>query len=98
MHLPSEEFSTGKKLKMQISIQQMVGPTFQVEVEQEDTVGSLKMKIYGINNINPDQQRLIYHGQVMEEDETISNYNIQEGSVILLSIDSTGGGAWRNQF
>ena len=82
---------------MQITIQQMVGHTFQVEVEQEDTVESLKMKIYNIVSIKPSQQRLIYQGQLMEEFETISYYEIQEGSVIILSIDSTGGGAWRGQ-
>ena len=82
---------------MQITIQQMVGHTFQVEVEQEDTVESLKMKIYNIVSIKPEQQRLIYQGQLMEEFETISYYEIQEGSVIILSVDSTGGGHWRGQ-
>ena len=73
---PEEELLTTNKLKMQISIEQMVGQNFQVEVEQEDSVESLKMKIYMIISIDPDQQRLIYQGQLMVQDKTISYYNI----------------------
>ena len=66
----------------------------QVEVEQEESVYNLKMKIYWIISIDPEQQRLIYQGQEVEEG-TISQFNIQEGSVIHLSIWSTGSGASR---
>ena len=80
---------------MQISIERMVGQNFQLDVEEEDSVESIKMKIYNILSIDPDQQRLVYQGQLMVEDKTISDYNIQEGSVIHLSIWSTGSAAWR---
>ena len=80
---------------MQISIERMVGQNFQLDVEEEDSVESIKMKIYNILSIDPDQQRLVYQGQLMVEDKTISDYNIQEGNVIHLSIWSTGSAAWR---
>ena len=70
---------------MQISIERMVGQNFQLDVEEEDSVESIKMKIYNILSIDPDQQRLVYQGQLMVEDKVISDYNIQEGSVIHLS-------------
>ena len=77
---------------MQISIARMVGPNFHLEVEEEDSIESVKMKIDKILSIDPDQQRLVYQGQLMLEDNTISEYNIQEGSVINLSIWE---GAWK---
>ena len=80
---------------MQISIERMVGENFHLDVEEENSVESIKMKIYNILSIDPDQQRLVYQGQLMVEDKTISDYNIQEGSVIHLSIWSTGSAAWR---
>ena len=86
--------------KMQIYIERMEyhgvpSICFQVEVEPEDSVESLTIKIYRIISINPDRQRLIYQGQLMAEDKTISYYNIQEGNLIHLSIWSTRSGAWR---
>ena len=80
---------------MQISIERMVGQNFQLDVEEKDSVESIKMKIYNILSIDPDQQRLVYQGQLMVEDKVISDYNFQEGSVIHLSIWSTGSAAWR---
>ena len=80
---------------MQISVKRMFGPTFQLEVEQEDSVESIKTKINRMLSIDPDQQRLIYQGQIMLEGKALSNHNIQEGSVIHLSIWSTGSGATR---
>ena len=80
---------------MQISIERMVGQNFQLDVEEEDSVESIKMKIYSILSIDPDQQSFVYQGQLMVEDKVISDYNIQEGSVIHLSIWSTGSAAWR---
>ena len=82
-------------VKMQISIERMVGQNFGLTVEEEDSVESLKMKIYRLLSIDPDQQRLVYQGQLLLEDKAISDYNIQEGSVIHLSIWSTGSAAWR---
>ena len=83
--------------KMHVSIERMVGQNFQVEVEQDDSVESLKMKIYRITWIDPEQQRLIFQGQLVdfEDNKTLSDYNIQDGCVIHLSIWSTGSGAWR---
>ena len=86
--------------KMQIYIERMEyhdvpSILFQVEVEPEDSVESLKIEIYRIISINPDRQRLIYQGQFMAGDKTISYYKIQEGSIIHLSIFSTSSGAWR---
>ena len=80
---------------MQISIERMVGQNFGLQVEEEDSVESVKMKIYRLLSIDPDQQRLVYQGQLLLEDKAISDYNIQEGSVIHLSIWSTGSAAWR---
>ena len=80
---------------MQISIERMVGRNFLLGVKEEDSVESIKMKICNILSIDKDQQRLVYQGQLMVEDKVISDYNIQEGSVIHLSIWSTGSAAWR---
>ena len=79
---------------MQITIERMIAFNFQIEVEEEETIESIKMKIYIVVSIPPDQQRLVYQGEDMV-DKTISDYNIQMGSIIHLSIWSSEYGAWR---
>ena len=41
---------------MQIYIERMVGENFHLDVEEENSVESIKMKIYNILSIDPDQQ------------------------------------------
>ena len=80
---------------MQISIERMVGQNFQLDVEEEYSVESIKMKIYIILSIDPDQQSFVYQGKLMVEDKVISDYNIKEGSLIHLSLWSSSSAVWR---
>ena len=79
---------------MQITIERMMEENFQLAVEEEETVATLEMRIFEITSIDPYEQRLIFQEQLLVEDETISFYNIQEGSVIYLTRWSTPGD-WR---
>ena len=79
---------------MQITIERMNGENFQLVVEEEETVATVKMRISENTFIDPYEQRLIFQEQLLVEYETISFYNIQEGSVIYLTRWSTPGD-WR---
>ena len=74
---------------MQITIERMNGENFQLVVEEEETVATVKMRISENTFIDPYEQRLIFQEQLLVDYETISFYNIQEGSVIYLSHWST---------
>ena len=81
---------------MKIIIERKVGSNFPMVVGEEHTIGSIKMRIYRRLGIAPSHQRLMFQGEeLMQEDKTISDYNIQDGSIIHLSIWSTGYGACR---
>ena len=55
-----------------------------VRVESSDTIGSVKGKIQEKKDIPVDQQRLTYIDTLLEDDLTISDYNIQcEDSIVL---------------
>jgi ubiquitin len=49
-----------------------------LEVEFSDTIASLKAKIQESSGIAPDQQRLLFAGQELEDDKTLNEYNIQK--------------------
>ena len=78
--------------KMTVTIDRLVGEDFMLEVEEGDTVASVKQMIFALLNIEPNQQRLTYEGEMMMDDKTMAFYNIQEGSIIHLSIWSTESG------
>jgi len=84
---------TGTK---QIYIKTLQGKSITLEVNNEDTVESIKNKIFDIEGIPPDQQRLVFSGKQLEDDKTLADYNIEADSTIHLVLRLRGGGLETN--
>ena len=66
----------------EIYVRGFQGEFYTLKVDIQDTVDSLKEKIWVRTGVDPDKQRLIYGGKQLAEGRTLAEYGFEEYSTI----------------
>ncbi|KAF2188394.1 hypothetical protein K469DRAFT_661153 [Zopfia rhizophila CBS 207.26] len=77
---------------MQLFVKTLTGETITLDCCPSETIANVKTKVFKKKGVPQDQQRLIFLGKQLEEDRTLSFYNISRESTIHMVLRLRGGG------
>jgi len=88
--IPTKKKKRKRKGDLIVRIRQLTGKAILLDCNQSNTIQELKQMINAKLGIPIDQQRLIYAGRQLEENNTMADYNLANDAVIHLILRLTG--------
>ena len=76
---------------MQLFVKTLTGKTVSIEVEEGESIEDVKAKISEKEGVPPEQQRLIFGGQQLEDSKTLDDYNVGDDATLHLVLRLRGG-------
>lgn len=76
---------------MQLFVRTMTGKTVSIEVEEGESIEDVKAKISEKEGIPPEQQRLIFGGQQLQDAKTLEDYDVGDDATLHLVLRLRGG-------
>lgn len=76
---------------MQVSVKTLTGRDIQVDIEPSDKIIRIKEMMEEKEGIPPLQQRLIFNGSLLDDDQTLMESGIDAGASLHLVLTLRGG-------
>ncbi|CAO1621117.1 unnamed protein product [Parajaminaea phylloscopi] len=71
---------------MKLTVKSLQGGNFSLEAEPADTIGSLKAKISAEKGHAVEQQKIIYSGKILTDNQTVEQCNVTEKGFLVLMV------------
>ena len=81
---------------MQLFVKTLTGKTVSIEVEEGESIEDVKAKIAEKEGIPPEQQRLIFGGQQLQDAKTLDDYDVGDDATLHLVLRLRGGHVFNN--
>jgi ubiquitin len=81
---PALSSALGIRGGMQLFVKTLTGKTVSIEVEEGESIEDVKAKIAEKEGIPPEQQRLIFGGQQLQDSKTLEDYNVGDDATLHL--------------
>jgi len=78
---------------MLIKVKNLAGNLIELNVDEDNAVGDVKLSVQQKTGIPPGQQRLIFGGKNMADEKTLKTYQVQQGAILHLVLALRGGRA-----
>ena len=72
-------------------VKTLTGKNIDISIDPNMTILQVKQQIYNRENVPVEQQRLVFQGKQLEDNNTISHYEIVNGSTLHLVLRLRGG-------
>ena len=79
---------------MKLTFKDLKQQKFTIEAEPTETIGAVKEKISSEKGWASSTQKLIYSGKILQDDNTIESYKIEEKGFIVCMTSKVGRGVW----
>ncbi|KAF0990091.1 hypothetical protein HZS_3570 [Henneguya salminicola] len=76
---------------MLVKVKTLSGKEIELDVEQDDKIERIKELVEEREGISPSQQRLIFGGKQLNDEQTLEFYKVAPASVIHLTLALRGG-------
>ena len=67
---------------MKLYVKNLIGKTITFDVDSADTINQVKYRIYDKEGVPPYQQQVVFEAKYLENDRTLSDYNILNDSTL----------------
>ncbi|KAK1580495.1 XPC-binding domain-containing protein [Colletotrichum navitas] len=72
---------------MKVTFKDLKQQKFTLDVEPTDLVSAVKQKIAGEKGWDPKDQKLIYSGKILKDDDTVESYKIEEKGFVVCMVN-----------